>query len=168
MGCVPSQTSFGLDMSKLTLKQLQDLSTGDLSMKELDERNMRIFALTNGQTWTEYLLANGLSSQIVGKFSGTVTQPGSTPYNVVIVLNEATFKGGTVEYPELQAKGCLTYIQSDDDDGTMHYDEVITDIKVQGSCTMQGKVSLKLLDSGNVKYYYGDVSEGITGTLSKI
>jgi hypothetical protein len=173
MGCgISSDNQSGqVDMGKLNLKQLKDLPTGDLNTRELDERNYRIFAFENGLLWSDYLQANGLASPIVGKFIGLVPWPGKKPYKVEIEINEARFKDGVVKYPGLQASGTLTFTGvneekilcgcNSDENGALCYDEYVPNWPV-------GKVSLKLLDSGDVKYAYGDIADGMTAILKKM
>jgi hypothetical protein len=151
-----------LDMSKLTLKELNDLPIDDLCTVELSERSMRISAFESSTSWSDYLTANELKSPIVGKFAGLVPWPNNTPYFVEIVINEANFKGGTVSYPGLNAKGTWAFINVDEE-GTVHYDETITE-----GAMMPGKVSLKLLESGDVNYIYNFMPANLTATLKRI
>ena len=153
MGCTGSSLgSGGRDMSKLTLSQLENLPTGELSVTALDERNGRIFALTNGQSWSEYLLINGLKSQVVGSFSGTVIQSDCSPYKLDVVLDEATFKPGQVKYGLAKnATGTWTYNRTDDD-GTLYYDESTTEVVKEGFDFKKSTIRLKLLESGDVQY----------------
>ena len=167
-------------MSRLTLKELRNLSTGDLACRDLDERNMRISAFQMGQTWPEYLDANGIWSQISGKFTGVVPWPGNEPYYVEIVVEESRLKPVKVNYPKLNKTGEAIFTNaSSDGTVTYFYDETgppelhITYGTTQtflpaDSAEQAVKISLMLLENGDVTYVCGDIAAGRTATLTKV
>jgi hypothetical protein len=191
MGCSSSKPSTEeleilgqSSMSRLTLEKLRDMSTGDLNCRDLDERQMRISAFQMGQTWPEYLEANGNFSQISGKFTGIVPWPGNEPYPVEIVVEESRLKPVKVNYPMLKKTGEAIFTNATADGTvTYHYDETgppelhitygtptdlpATDLPAD-SAEQAVKISLTLLETGDVTYVYGDIAAGRTATLTKM
>jgi len=103
----------------------------------------------------------------VGTWQGTVEQPNSGSYPVVMSLDKLSegSKAGKIDYPTLKCGGVLTLIEIKDR-------KYILKEKMEygkGRCVDGGSISIMKTDEGKLvwRWFYPNGQEGAYGTLEK-